>query len=52
MRTTEMVLFAHFLKTSKFISACISIYILSLRPTYSKSLKQRKQVYAPPILKA
>ena len=30
MRTTEMVLFAHFLKTSKFIPACISIYILSL----------------------
>ena len=25
-----MVLFAHFLKTSKFIPACISIYILSL----------------------
>ena len=32
MRTTEMVLFAHFLKTSKFIPACISIYILSLAP--------------------
>ena len=30
MRTTEMVLFAYFLKTSKFIPACISIYILSL----------------------
>ena len=30
MRTTEMVLFAPFLKTSKFIPACISIYILSL----------------------
>ena len=30
MRTTEMLLFAHFLKTSKFIPACISIYILSL----------------------
>ena len=30
MHTTEMVLFAHFLKTSKFIPACISIYILSL----------------------
>ena len=28
MRTTEMVLFAHFLKTSKFIHACISIYII------------------------
>ena len=33
MRTTEMVLFAHFLKTSKFIPACISIYILSLDET-------------------
>ena len=34
MRTTEMVLFAHFLKTSKFIPACISIYIyyLCLQP--------------------
>ena len=30
MRMTEMVLFAPFLKTSKFIPACISIYILSL----------------------
>jgi len=30
MCTTEMVLFAPFLKTSKFIPACISIYILSL----------------------
>ena len=30
MRTTEMVLFAPFLKTSKFIPACISIHILSL----------------------
>ena len=30
MRTTEMVLFAHFLKTSKFIPACISIYIYYL----------------------
>ena len=30
MRTTEMVLLAPFLKTSKFIPACISIYILSL----------------------
>ena len=30
MRTTEMVLIALFLKTSKFIPACISIYILSL----------------------
>ena len=30
MRTTEMVLFAHFLKTSKFIPVCTSIYILSL----------------------
>ena len=30
MRTTEMVLFAHFLKTSKFIPACISMYVLSL----------------------
>ena len=30
MRTTEMLLFAHFLKPSKFIPACISIYILSL----------------------
>ena len=28
MRTTEMVLFAHFLKTSKFIPACIYIYII------------------------
>ena len=28
MRTTEMVLFAPFLKTPKFILACISIYIL------------------------
>ena len=28
MRTTEMVLFAHFLKTSKLIPACISIYII------------------------
>ena len=28
MRTTEMVRFAHFLKTSKFIPACISIYII------------------------
>ena len=27
MRTTEMVLIALFLKTSKFIPACISIYI-------------------------
>ena len=27
MRTTEMVLFAPFLKTSKFIPACISIYM-------------------------
>ena len=35
MRTTEMVLFAHFLKTSKFIPACISIYILSLMPPIS-----------------
>ena len=33
MRTTEMVLFAPFLKTSKFIPACISIYILSLTNT-------------------
>jgi len=30
MRTTEMVLCAHYLKTSKFIPVCISIYILSL----------------------
>ena len=37
MRTTEMVLFAHFLKTSKFIPACISIYILSL-PSHEHSL--------------
>ena len=35
MRTTEMVLFAHFLKTSKFIPACISIYILSLQKNNS-----------------
>ena len=28
MRTTEMVLFAHFLKTSKFIPGCISILSL------------------------
>ena len=34
MRTTEMVLFVHFLKTSKFIPACISIYILSLLDIY------------------
>ena len=34
MRTTEMVLFAPFLKTSKFLPACMSIYILSLIPLY------------------
>ena len=33
MLTTEMVLFAPFLKASKFIPACISIYILSLTKT-------------------
>ena len=38
MRTTEMVLFAHFLKTSKFIPACISIYILSLDVMYATDL--------------
>ena len=30
MRTTEMVLIALFLKTSKFLPASVSIYILSL----------------------
>ena len=30
MRTTEMVLIALFLKTSKFLPAIVSIYILSL----------------------
>ena len=34
MRTTEMVLCAHYLKTSKFIPVCISIYILSLNILY------------------
>ena len=34
MRTTEMVLCAHYLKTSKFIPVCISIYILSLGQTF------------------
>ena len=34
MRTTEMVLISHFLKTSKLKPACISIYILSLPEPY------------------
>ena len=40
MRTTEMVLFAPFLKTSKFIPACISIYILSLLGLHSSHCVQ------------
>ena len=34
MRSTEMVLFAPFLKTSKFLPAYISIYIISLYYSY------------------
>ena len=42
MRTTEMVLFAHFLKTSKFIPACIvHIYIYIIFAMNSVSVAVR-----------
>ena len=53
MRTTEMVLFAHFLKTSKFIPACISIYILSLvmiHLVYSPALPSTARMYARKVI--
>jgi len=40
MRTTEMVLCAHYLKTSKFIPVCISIYILSLIQIHSSVIQK------------
>ena len=43
MRSTEMVLFAPFLKTSKFLPAYISIYIISLY--YSYLILTPRQVY-------
>ena len=44
MRTTEILLFAPFLKTSKFIPACIYIYILSLDKTGSPQIIQIRQL--------
>ena len=45
MRTTEMVLFAHFLKTSKFIPACISIYIIFVLEVLLEVIKIRSDIF-------
>ena len=40
MRKRQMVLCAHYLKTSKFIPVCISIYILSLIQIHSSVIQK------------